>query len=175
MKKKYFLILSFLMLQAVWSQEPLNIFDVARKGTVEQAKTLLESNPKILNAKNEEGYTPLILAAYHSNNEVAKFLIENGSDTNGTSSMGTPLMAAVVKGNAEIVKILLDKKADPNIADANGTTALIYATMFKNYDITTQLIKARANPEFKDNRGNSAMDYAILADDDKLIQILKTK
>ncbi|MBC7440175.1 MAG: ankyrin repeat domain-containing protein, partial [Flavobacterium sp.] len=53
--------------------------------------------------------------------------------------------------------------------------ALIYATMFKNIEIVTLLIKKNANPYLKDNRGNSALDYAILADNDKLIETLKTK
>ncbi len=47
--------------------------------------------------------------------------------------------------------------------------------MFKNHEVAKLLIKAKANYETKDNRGNSAIDYAILADDDQLIQILKTK
>lgn len=158
-----------------YSQEKLNVFDVARKGSVVQAKDLFEANSEIFNSINEEGYSPLILACYRNNYEVAKFIIKVGGDINSKSDMGTPLMAAVVKRNFEIVKLLLEKKADVNISDINGTTALIYAVMFKSYDIVSLLVKANANPEFKDNRGNSAIDYAVLADDDKLIEILKTK
>ncbi|MCY1381928.1 Ankyrin repeats (many copies) [compost metagenome] len=95
-------------------------------------------------------------------------------DINTASGMGTALMAATVKGNVEIVKKLLENKADPNIRDSNGTTALIYAAIFKKYEIADFLIKAKADPAIKDNRGNSAIDYAVLANDDKLIQILKT-
>ena len=46
--------------------------------------------------------------------------------------------------------------------------------MFKNHEISKMLVQAKANSETKDNRGNSALDYAILADDDTLIQILKS-
>jgi ankyrin repeat protein len=175
MKKFYLLIASLFFLNINYSQEKLDVFDIARKGTIVQAEEIFKTDPKIFNSVNKDGFSPLILACYRGNNEVAKFIIEVGSDINGTSSMGTPLMAAVVKGNSEIVKLLLEKKTDVNIADANGTTALIYATMFRNYDIAGLLIKANANPDFKDNRGNSATDYAILADNDRLIEILKTK
>lgn len=167
------MILSFVCCNA-FSQNP-DIFEVARKGNVTEAKTFLKADPKLANATNADGYTPLILAAYRGNNEVAKFLVESGANIDAVSGMGTALMASVVKGNDEMVKFLLERKANPNLADGNGSTALLYAVMFKKHGIATQLIKAGANAEHKDNRGQSAIDYAILANDDKLIEILKSK
>ena len=158
-----------------YSQDKMDIFDVARKGTLEQAKEILKTNPKATLALNADGNSALLLAVYKNNNQVAQFLIDNGADVNGNTKMGTPLMAAVVKGNIEAVKMLLDKKADVNIADANGMSALIYAVTFKNYEIVSQLIKVGANAEKKDSRNNSAIDYAILANDDKLMELLKNK
>ena len=175
MKSSLFFIVMVFFLNFSFAQEKADVFDIARKGTLAEAKNCVKLNPKAFNVVNPEGYSPLILASYRNNIEVAEFIIENGGDINGNSNMGTPLMAAIVKGNNEIAKILIDKKADVNLADANGTTALIYATMFKNIEIVTLLIKKSANPYLKDNRGNSALDYAILADNDKLIETLKTK
>lgn len=175
MIKKYFLLAFCFSLNVIFSQEKPDVFDIARSGTIAQAMEMYKTNQESFNVVNQEGYSPLILACYRGNTEVAKFLIEKGVAINDSSNMGTALMAAVVKGNSEIVKLLLDKKANVNVTDANGTTALIYAAMFKNHDIAGQLIKANALPDFKDSRGNSAIDYAILANDDKLIEILKTK
>ena len=175
MIKNCFLLFSLLILNTSFAQEKLDVFDIARKGTAAQAKEAVKGNPKAFNAVNQEGYTPLILACYKNNLEVAKFIIDQGADINSNSAMGTPLMAAVVKGNTDIVKLLLEKHADVNLTDANKTTALLYASMFKNYEIARLLVKAKADPDFKDSRGNSAIDYAILANDDKLIEILKTK
>lgn len=175
MIKNCFLLVSLLMLNISFAQEKLDVFDIARKGTVTQAKEAIKANPKAFNTVNQDGYTPLILACYRNNIHVAKFIIENGGEINSNSAMGTPLMAAVVKGNTDIVKLLLEKHADVNLADANKTTALLYASMFKNHEISRLLIKAKADPNFKDSRGNSAIDYAILANDDQLIEILKTK
>lgn len=151
-----------------------NIFDIARTGTVAEVTALFKQNPKILNEINDAGYSPLILACYRGNTEVAAFLIHNGADINYNNSMGTPLLAAVVKNNVSIVQQLLNKNADIEAKDNNGTTALIYAAMFKNHEISKMLVQAKANYQTKDNRGNSALDYAILADDDTLIQILKS-
>ncbi|RXR17721.1 ankyrin repeat domain-containing protein [Flavobacterium amnicola] len=152
-----------------------DVFNVARSGTVAELKELIKSDPNSINALNKDGYSPLILACYKGNVEVAEFLIKNVKDINYVSGMGTALMAATVKQNVSIVKLLLENKANPNISDANGSTALIYASIFKSYEIVDLLIKHKGDNAHKDNRGNSAIDYAILADDDKLIQILKAK
>jgi ankyrin repeat protein len=175
MKKLFYNLALILLFNFSFAQESLNVFDVARKGTLEQAKAILKKNPKAFLTTNEDGYSPLVLACYRANNVVAKFLIENGSDINGNSKMGTPLMAAVFKGNNEIAKLLIDKKANIHTEDANGTSALIYAANFKNYEIVQLLITAGADYNKKDLRGSSALDYAILLDDDKLIETLKNK
>lgn len=168
------LLILFLISSYALAQEKLDVFEVARKGTVENAKEILKSNPNAFNIVNEDGYSPLILACYKGNNEMTKFLIENGCDVNFKSGMGSALMAATVKGNIEIAKLLLDNKANPDITDSNGMTALLYAVNFKNYELAKLLVKFKSNIEAKDNRGYNALDYAILANDDKLIEILKT-
>ena len=175
MKRLLLSCVSILAFNFCYCQTTNDVFDIGRKGTVEQAKEKLQENPNCFNVVNDEGYSPLLLACYRGNNAVAKFLIESGSDINGKSKFGTPLMACIVKANNEIAKVLIDKKADLNFADGNGTTALIYATNFKNYEIVSALVKAKANVAFKDSKNSTALDYAILANDDKLIEILKTK
>lgn len=169
---KYFCVtLLVFFFQTGFSQQ--DIFDVARKGTVEEVKTIMKQNPDAINLINEAGYSPLILACYKGNNAVANFLIKKVKDINGSSAMGTPLMAAAVKGNKEIVQVLLENRANPNITDPSGTTALIYATIFKQYEIVEMLIKASAVLDLKDIRGHSAVDYAEISKDEKLIQLFK--
>lgn len=175
MKRLLLSCVSILAFNFCYCQTTNDVFDIGRKGTLEQAKEKLQENPNSFNVVNDEGYSPLLLACYRGNNAVAKFLIESGSDINGKSKFGTPLMACIVKANNEIAKVLIDKKADLDFADGNGTTALIYATNFKNYEIVSALVKAKANLAFKDSKNSTALDYAILANDDKLIEILKTK
>lgn len=177
MNKISFLLVSLLLVFYIptVAQSNLDVFDIARKGTLEQAKEKLNENPNVFNVVNDEGYSPLLLACYRKNNEIAKFLIDNGSDINGKSKFGTPLMACIVKGNNEIANILIEKKADLNFADLSGMTALIYATNFKNYEIISSLVKAGVDVEFKDSKNKSALDYAILINDDLLIELLKNK
>lgn len=173
MKKIIYCAVVYLVVNFSFAQEKLNVFDIGRKGTVEQAKEILKSNPKAFNIVNDEGYSPLVLACYRGNNDVAKFLIENGSDINGVSKMGTPLMAAIVKGNNEVAKLLIDKKADVNAADTNGTTALIYAVQFQNVEILKLLVETKVDKSHKDNDGKTAFEHAVFAGNETIINLLK--
>ncbi|WNH13186.1 ankyrin repeat domain-containing protein [Thalassobellus suaedae] len=170
MKKNYFLIL-FIFCSSLYAQK--DIYDVCRNGTVEEILKLYNESPDIINTTNNSGYSPLILACYHGNDNIVSFLVHKVKDINGSSDYGTPLMAAVVKGNLKITKILLDKKADPNIADPNGTTALHYAVLFKLTDIAKLLVKAGAKHSLKDNNGKSAYDYALINKNQELLTLLK--
>ncbi|SHG72408.1 hypothetical protein SAMN05443549_10643 [Flavobacterium fluvii] len=169
---KYLQLFFFLLVfQSGFSQT--DIFDIARKGTVEEVKIAMEQNSEIINSCNEQGYSPLVLASYRGNLAVALFLIKNVKDINGNSPMGTPLMAAVVKGNKEIVLALLEKNANPNLTDANGTTALIYAVQFKNADVIKLLLSHKADKSKIDNKGKTAFEYAVFSNDDEIINLLK--
>ncbi len=152
-----------------------SIFDIARNGTMEELNRAIEKNPNIINKANKEGYTPLTLACYSGNNEIAKHLIENVKNINSTSSYGTPLMAAVVKNNKELTELLILKKADINATDINGTSALHYAVMFNLKDIIKILVKAKASATLKDKRGNTALDYAEIKGNTTIIKLLKNK
>ncbi|MGK0250743.1 MAG: hypothetical protein ACI81G_000175 [Gammaproteobacteria bacterium] len=150
-----------------------DVFDVARKGTATQMTVIWETNPEQLTTTNADGYSPIILAAYHSNFHVVKFLVEKKVPLNDSSKYGSPLMAATVKGSLEIVNFLLDNGANPNMVDANGTSALLYASLFQLNDIAKTLLAHEANVSLKDNRGNTAMDYATITNNNILINLLK--
>lgn len=146
----------------------VDIFELARRGSVEDFNTAINNNPALIDSVNERGSTPLILACYYNNLEVAKVLISRVKDINGTTKDGSPLMAASVKGYNLIAKLLLDSGANPNTEDANQTTALHYAAMFKNYDLATMLLEAGASPDHKNNIGQSPLDLAIIQNDKRL-------
>jgi ankyrin repeat protein len=171
---KKILVIFFLFfltsLTTINSQE-ISIFDIARKGTLEQLKKAEAKDSNVINMESKEGYTPLTLACYYSNNKVAKYLINHVKDINSKSGFGTPLMAAVVKNNKELVEILIKNKVKLNIADQNQTTALHYAVTFSYIDIVKLLVNAKADSSLKDNRGNSALDYAKLIGNQKIIQL----
>lgn len=179
MKFKYISILKniipiffFFILSTNISSQEKSIFNIARKGSLEQLKAVMKNDPEIVNKVSKEGYSPLTLACYYSNNEVAKHLINYVDDIDSKSGYGTPLMAATVKKNVEIIKLLLENGANPNITDQNGSTALHFSVIFNYTDIVKLLVNSNAKFDLKDNRGKTALDYAQVTQNKTIIQIL---
>jgi ankyrin repeat protein len=83
-------------------------------------------------------------------------------------------MAAVVKNHQDIVVQLLQKNATVNLSDESGTTALHYATMFRNTNTIQMLLEAGANIHSVDAQNYSPLDYAVMFNDTKLMTLLNT-
>ena len=163
----------FLALFSLNAFSQSDVFDVARKGTVEEMKMLVSKDANVVNLVNDSGFTPLILACYRGNNNVAQFLIENSKTIDVASDMGTPLMACAVKGNNQIAELLLKKGVNPNLADSKGTTALIYAVQFENIALVDLLIKYKADKNLNDKEGKTAFEFAVFAGNQQIINKLK--
>lgn len=131
MKTSLFQIICFLIISINVNAQS-GVFEIARHGCVEDLQYVLKNYPESINYKNDSGFTPLTLACYHGNLEIASLLAKQVENINVNSDSGTALMAAVFKNNIEITKMLLELNADPNIADQNGTTALHYVIRFAN-------------------------------------------
>jgi ankyrin repeat protein len=150
-----------------------SVFDIARNGTLAEIQNLNKSTPDLINSLNENKSSPLILACYRGNIEVAQFLIENVKDINYNSDMGTALMAATYKNQPELVESLLKKKANPNAIDTNGTTALLLAVQFKNTALVKLLLEYNADKTIKDKKGKTAFEYAVFSQNEQIINLLK--
>ena len=161
-----------LILSLNFSFGQTDVFDCARTGTAEEMDVFYTTNPKLVDSLNKRGSSPLTLAAYYNNIEVANYLIDKVDNINGNSDDGTPLMAAVVKGHAEIAKALIEAGSDPNLSDANGATALHYAVLFNNQELAVLLMQAGASAFMKNNVGQSPLDFAKMHNDKTLNTIL---
>ncbi len=150
-----------------------DVFEIARRGCAEDLQYVLINYPQTINIRNSAGFTPLIIACYHGNIEVASILAEKVENIDYNSDTGTALMAAVYKDNIKIARMLLDFRADPNIADNNETTALHYAVLFRNVELIKLLVTNGADINLKDNKGFSPVDYAIQENNTSILKLLK--
>lgn len=171
MKKYLFLLFAIIGIFS-FSQDK-NVFDIARNGTVQEMEALIKQNPEILNSVNQMGFTPLILACYRGNVEVAKYLINNTKDLNYNSPEGTALSSLCINYNKELVEKILAKGADPNIQDSHGNTPLLWAVKRNNLELVSLLLKNKADINMKDSMGISAFEYAIKSNNKELINLLK--
>ncbi|MCQ9640079.1 ankyrin repeat domain-containing protein [Chryseobacterium sp. WG14] len=173
MRNLILLLTVFLSSFLVAQEKVKSIFDIARSGTVTEVQELMKQNPDVINQTNENGFSPLILACYRGNVEVAKFLIEHVKDVNYKSDEGTALSGLSVKYNKELVERLLKKNADPNIADTTGYTPLFWAVKFGNKELVELLLKYNADKTKKDSMGMTPFEYALKTDKKDIINLLK--
>ncbi len=105
-----------------------NIFDVAKRGTASELWEFFEDNADVdLKAKDNDGRTPLHLAAGHNPDvEAVEFLLNYNPDINAKSNLGmTPLHnAAKNNSNVMITQALLERRANVNAKDSAGQTPM---------------------------------------------------
>ncbi|SEH27581.1 ankyrin repeat domain-containing protein [Chryseobacterium culicis] len=172
--KHIILIVGLFLSSLLSAQEKVkSIFDIARNGTVADVQQLMKQNPDIINQTNENGFSPLILACYRGNKDVADFLIDNVKDINYKSREGTALAGLSIKYNKELVEHLLKKKADPNIADETGYTPLFWAVKSGNKELVEQLLQYKADKTKKDAMGMTPFEYALQTNNKEIINLLK--
>jgi ankyrin repeat protein len=132
-------------LSSAFAQTP-TLFAAARTNDVNMTKSLLESNVDV-NQQDDKGYTPLMLATYDDNFEVATLLLKQGAKTEVTDHSGrTALMGAAFKGNDREVKLLLDNGANPAATDSKGLTSMMYAVMFGRLSVIRTLRAGKPAP-----------------------------
>lgn len=138
------------------------IFDHARRGEVAALEGAVAAGAGV-NAQNERGDSPLMLAAYHGHVAAVRRLLELGADPGLRNQAGqSPLDGAAFKGELEVIQALLDGGAEVNAGGPEGKTALMFAAMFDRLEALELLLARGAERDRRDVEGRSALDYAGL-------------
>jgi ankyrin repeat protein len=122
---------------------------------------------KVLCAHGADGNSGLCKAVDYHQQEVARFLIENGADIDREGEgkwegyRRTPLHIAA-GGDQEMTSLLLELGADPNVAQsgARGETAL-HSAVRTSEVITRLLLKGKADVNAKDFIGHTPLSYSM--------------
>lgn len=102
---------------------------IHRSTSVAAFRLLIGAEPK-LDARNDEGYTPLAVAIYVGNNEIAEFLIVQGASVNILSPIyGSILHLATSTGALDLVKLLLKSGANPDLVDIEYGESILYTAL----------------------------------------------
>ena len=166
-------ILLFFLTVFNFSFAQSDVFNIARKGTIDEMMKIVQENKNLVNLPNNNGFSPLIIATYSNNLQVAKYLLNIVEDINYQSPEGTVLMAAIMRNNIEMVQLLFDKKVNIELTNDNGVTPLMLALQFKNIEIIKLLLNHNANKTAIDKEGNTTFEYAVATKEDTIIQLFK--
>jgi ankyrin repeat protein len=142
-----------------------DLFDAAAKGDVVAVMRSLKSGVRI-DARDETGRTPLLIATYNNQAGVARVLIDAGADVNAKDEIAdTPYLYAGAEGRIEILKMTLG--AGANLKDTNryGGTALIPAAHHGHPEAVRILLEAGVAPDHINRLGWTALLEAIVLGD----------
>ena len=138
------------------------IHEAAEKGDLADVKRHLQRGVKV-NARDENGSTPLMSAVMCDHLDVVKYLVAKGADVNAKSSNNgtTPLMSAAMRDLLDMVKYLIANGADVNAKDSEGTTPLMLAATWGHLlDVVEFLVSNGADVNAKDSKGTTPLILA---------------
>lgn len=99
------------------------------------------------NGTDEQGMTPLLIAADRGATEVVEPLIAAGASLTATANQnGTALHLAAARNNPKIVVLLANHRAKVDVADLNGLTPLMVACITGSTEAGRALLARGANP-----------------------------
>jgi len=117
------LLISFLLNFSLGAQD---IFNAVRTGTPDQIKEMINSNPEIVNSKDNRNSTPLHFTADRGHIPIAQLLLDKGADMHATDVDGDiPLHWAAFRGHVEMCKLLVAKGSDINFKNKDQKTELL--------------------------------------------------
>ncbi|KAK7881245.1 hypothetical protein WMY93_029654 [Mugilogobius chulae] len=122
-----------------------DVFSALKLGNSQLVKEILEEDPAQVNSSNQEGASPLMMAAVSGQLEVVQLMVEKKADIDKQDGVHgwTALMQATYHGNKDIVKYLLSQGADVNLRAKNGYTAFDLVMLLNDPD--TELVRLLAS------------------------------
>ena len=154
-----------------------SLLRAAGEANVEELRRLLALAGIDVNAVNEDGYTPLLLALEQQSTECVRLLLAApGIDVNyeGTKLV-PPLVCAAANGNAEHVKMLLEAGANPNSVErlANQQSALLFAAGEGYTECVCLLLNAPGiDVNLANAHGITPLNIAVIKNNTQIVRML---
>jgi len=113
----------------------LDIFSAARLSRIDQIRALIESGRASATDRDDEGITPLHLAAITGRIPVCKYLVEKGAEVNAFGGIvpATPLQWAARKGLVEVIDLLIQHGANPRLVGPQDFSCVHSITHSSNH------------------------------------------
>ena len=177
-----------------------SLFDAITAGDLTTVRSLLDSDPSLVNAKNEGGTSALLLSIYTGRREIRELLLSRGLQmdlaeasaagdlsrvkqlvelnpifANSLSADGFPVFAlACFFGHLDTARFLADKGADIHAAATNGSgyNALTAAVTAGHTEIVKYLLKRGLDPNYRYGPGYSPLLAAAANGHLEILQLL---
>ncbi|GAA4088618.1 ankyrin repeat domain-containing protein [Mucilaginibacter panaciglaebae] len=156
--------------------EEISLFEAAAAGKFDVVAHLIFNNPDAINLYADDGFTPLGLACYFGQLEVARYLVLKGADVNQPSNNGFnvfPLHSAAAGNYTSIARMLIDNGAQVNIRQQAGVTPLHSAAQNGNLELLILLLENGADVNVRMEGGKLPSDMAREKGFEEIAEILR--
>jgi uncharacterized protein len=176
-----------------------DFLNALKTGNVVTVTQLLESDPTIL-GKSEDGVSPVLLALYHGQRDIARLLIDRGAPLSfhdacaaGVNDLAKrmlgddpslldrhssdgypPLGLAIFFGNRELARVLVGEGADVNTASTNAqkVAPLHAAAAVCDLEMMRILLDRGADPNARQQMGYTPLHTAASRGDIEMAKLL---
>lgn len=171
----------------------MSIFELIDKGDTLGVQALLEGDPGAATARDDDGLTPLMHAAYRGRGPVFEAIVAANAPADAWDRLllgeaddlpapdewspdgFTPLHIAAFARNAEAAAALLATGADPNVfatASFARVTPLGTCSFAGALDVARVLMRNGANPGLTEVEGGTPLEVARANGDEQLVALL---
>ena len=155
--------------------EAKELFQAIRRGEISAIRKVLDRDPKLIGTVDENGSTPLILAAYWAGAAEVKELLARGADPNAKNDSGVAALIPATD-NLESTRMLVEAGAEVNARTEAGDTALIVAAQRAGgARVVEYLLDKGANLKTATNDGATALHRAAECGDVDVLKLLVDK
>jgi ankyrin repeat protein len=131
-----------------------------QSGDVNEVEKLLKEDASLIDIKDEQNRTPLILAAMANRGPVVELLLSHKADINAQDMFGrTALDWTAQVGAKDAAQVLADNKADFT-AEAEGRATLLHYTARNGFlGVAEVLVAHGADVNATDEKGNTPLQW----------------
>ena len=149
------------LLVATATVHAAGIHDAVKAGDRAQVEALIETDAALVNARDEDGRTPLHWAARGPDIALARLLVTRGADVNAVDARGiAPLHSLALRGASDGIRLLSAGGAKVDLRAPNGSTALHFAVLGGRTEAVRALLEVGAGLEAKDAYGRTPLSVA---------------
>ncbi|BFZ18058.1 hypothetical protein BsWGS_21097 [Bradybaena similaris] len=142
-------------------QKNMSIHAAVRVGDLDGVKSLLQQFPELKDQKDENGWTPLLMAASSGNMEILRWLITSGADVAArTPKEFNAIHVAALNGHVNIMVVLQSRGASILSCTKEKQTALHLAAKSGHLECVKWLVANGAHLDAQDTSGQTPFRLA---------------
>lgn len=139
------------------------LIEIMQKSTSQELRDKIAKGELDVNKCDDEGNTPLLMAAGARRSDLMYVLLENGADPNFEKDPGiTSLGIACVYDDWSMIDLLITHGANVNYCAPNGESTLSMACAKGAVNAVQMLLAAKATTDVRDAKGATPLIHAIM-------------